>query len=96
MRFAREYRPAIRIALLQEIPLLALASLILDGGGMFRVLSVAVLSHWAAILFILGRRPRSPTRLDLALIRFGFWSMPIIIGMVAPIVWRLTGQERLP
>jgi hypothetical protein len=85
-RLAPEFGPAIRLALFQQVPILIVTCLLLDGGRMFRVWCVAVLAHWLSVLLIASRRPAGPTPVDLALTRFGFWLIPIVVAVIAPLV----------
>lgn len=85
-RISPRYRPAIWFALAQEIPILALTAMLLDGGWAFRAWSIAVIGHGIATVGIVLRRPTSPTRLDLALIRGGAWALAIGIGVVTTMI----------
>jgi hypothetical protein len=87
-RIAPEYRPAIRVALVQQMVLLILSALMLDGGRALRVCSIAIVAHALAIFLIVWRRPTGPTPLDLALIRFGFCLILIVVAITAPFVSR--------
>src|SRR5208282_284166 len=65
------------------------ASLILDGGQIFRYCAVAAMASWVCTLVILLRRPKHPTNVDLAIVRFGFWlAIPLlpVIGFVVDLV----------
>ena len=90
-RFSPLYRPAISSAVIQQTAMLVQAVLILDGGGTFRGCCVAALAHWAAIVMIVARRPSSPTRFDLAIVRYGFWMMFLLMLPAAPIAGTLRG-----
>jgi hypothetical protein len=80
------YKSAIKLAVLQQVILLILSSLLLDSGSMFRVCSVAAIAHWMAIVMIIARRPVSPTGFDLGIIRWGFVPLGIVVGRLAPFV----------
>lgn len=58
-----------------------LALLLLDGGQMARVVGVAMLAYWISVAGIMLRRPQTPTNIDLATVRWGFW--PILVAAVA-------------
>ena len=90
MKLAPGYRPAIKSAVIQQSIVLALAALVLDFGQTLRASFVAALAHWAAIALIITRRPSSPTPLDLALVRYGFWVMIILLWLIAPVVRKLS------
>jgi hypothetical protein len=80
------YKSAIKLAVLQQVILLILSSLLLDFGQTFRVCAVAAIAHWIAIGMIVARRPLSPTGLDLGIIRWGFVPLGIVVGRLAPFV----------
>jgi len=76
----------LRVVLLQQIPLLFLSSLLLDGGGAFRGYCVGAIAHWAVIGIILIRRRR--TRIDMIIVRWGFIPIVILTGLIALLVIR--------
>ena len=76
----------LRVVLLQQIPLLFLTSLLLDGGGTFRGYCVGAIAHWAVIGMILIRRRR--TRIDMLIVRWGFIPMVLLTGLIEPLVIR--------
>lgn len=55
-----------------QVPLLIIGSLALDGGQLSQWVVFSITAYWLMALFIVIRRPRSPTRGDLIAIRFGF------------------------
>jgi hypothetical protein len=90
-RAIQAYRPAIRFALLQQIPILILTALMLDGGRALRYWGIVMLAHWLAVLLIVVRRPARPTPGDLAVIRYGCWLILIAVVLIAPLVSRILG-----
>lgn len=72
------------VVLLQQIPILVLASLMLDGGGTFRRCCVVAIAHWAVIGVILMRRRR--TRIDMFIVRWGFFPIAMLVGLMARLV----------
>ena len=50
-----------------------LAVLILDGGIVAHVVGVAVVAYWLCAAVIIIRRPHEPTKIDLAILTYGFW-----------------------
>jgi hypothetical protein len=81
-----DYRPAVILAILQQVVLLGLSSLLLDSGRAFRVCGVAAIAHWVAIALILAARPSRPTRFDVVAIRYGFLPFVILVGSLASVV----------
>ena len=85
----RGYSRAVTAAVAQQAVVLLFASLILDGGQIFRYCAVAAMASWVCTLVILLRRPKHPTNVDLAIVRFGFWlAIPLlpVIGFVVDLV----------
>lgn len=76
----------LRVVLLQQIPLLFLTALLLDGGGTFRRYCVGAIAHWAVIAIIRARRRH--TRLDMIIVRWGFIPIVILVGLTARMVIR--------
>ena len=73
----------------QQAVVLIFASLILDGGQIFRFCAVAAMASWVCTLMILLRRPKHPTNMDLAIVKVGFWlAIPLVplIGFVVDLV----------
>jgi hypothetical protein len=84
---AEDESPAfLRVVLLQQIPLLFLTSLLLDGGGTFCGYCVGAIAHWAVIGIIHMRRRR--THIDMIIVRWGFIPIVILTGLMAPLVIR--------
>ncbi len=92
MKLAPGYSSSIKLAVIQQSVVFALAALMLDFGQTLHACCVAALAHWAAIVLIIARRPSCPTSLDIALVRYGFWVMTVLMWLVAPFVWKLSSQ----
>lgn len=91
--FASDYGPAIKSAVIQQVIFLVLGALMLDGGYVGRACCVTAIAHWVAILLIVFRRPLSPTKVDLIVIRYAFLLILLFVGWLAPFVqkWMGTG-----
>lgn len=76
----------LRVVLLQQIPLLFLTSLLLDGGGTFRGYCVGAIVHWAVIGIIHMRQRR--THIDMIIVRWGFIPIVVLTGLMARLVIR--------
>lgn len=85
------YGPAVWTAVVLQLGLTFLVSLILDGGKLASAGGCALVGFWAGVAMILLRRPRTPRPLDLLLIRWGY--VPLLIVAVAIAVW--LGKARL-
>jgi hypothetical protein len=96
--FSEDYGPAIRSCLIWQVAIGVLAGLMLDQGQTARAYGVALLCHWAINLIILHRRPRNPSRLDLAIIRYSILPLLVLIGRCGPWFLQLIGTppEMIP
>jgi hypothetical protein len=88
-----QYAPALGRAIVLQACLGILTALILDGGRAFSFFGVALLAHWIGILLIIWRRPKTPTELDLSVIRIGILPIIFIECVIAPIVWSAIGES---
>ena len=86
------YWPPIKSALLQQGIVLILALLQLDGGYTLNVATIAIVAYWLAFGMVVVRRPSSPTRGDIFLIRYGFLLIVVVVFVVAPPVWAALGR----
>ncbi len=82
--YALEYKSAFKGALLIQGVLAVLTLLVLDYGQMHRAFWVSFLCQWAMVFINLLRRPMNPTRLDLAIVRYGVVPIFILIVNAGP------------
>jgi hypothetical protein len=82
------YGDAIKAAVAQQVVILLLASLVLDGGLMLRMATLAAAGSWAFNIVIVARRPRSPTPTDVLIVKYGFWLAALVSFVLAPIMGR--------
>jgi hypothetical protein len=87
------YGRAIKMGAILQAFLLVLTGLLLDGGRTFRGTGIAAIGAWSGTALIVAHRPETPTRLDLALIRFGPILWAFFTSLMTLVVWRLTGQR---
>ena len=71
------YDSAIRKSLVTQVIVGCLAALMLDGGTTARVVGVTILAFSLSAAVIVLRRPHEPTKLDIMIIRWGFW--PVLL-----------------
>jgi hypothetical protein len=69
---------AFRFSLFQQVPCAILTALMLDGGRMVRICLMAMLAYWAAVAWLLVRRPIRKGTTDLVFVRWGF--LPIFVA----------------
>ena len=86
------YWPTTKAALLQQGIIFILAALILDGGLTFHMAVIAFVAYWSALGIIVARRPSSPTRIDILLVRYGFLLVFLIVVTAGPFVWKAMGR----
>ena len=69
---SRDYKSPIRDALVVSISLLIFSGLLLDMGITSWLFSRAFVVLWATTAVIVIRRPKTPTKIDVFFIRWGF------------------------
>ena len=92
---ASPYRHATKSALVQQVLILILAGMILDGGDVFQICIAALLAFWGGVAVIRWRRPRTPTRLDLILIKSGYVVLCVVTFLAVHFAWYLRGYGGL-
>lgn len=93
----KDYAPAFNSALWDglkiQAALFVLTLLLLDGGRTHRAYLVALLCQLATVFLILLRRPIAPTKIDLAIVRFGILPMFVAVTWLGPDYLRFIGIE---
>jgi lipid-A-disaccharide synthase-like uncharacterized protein len=82
------YAEPIKVAVAQQAVILLFASLLLDGGQMLRLSTIATAAAWALNIVIMARRPKSPTQADVLIVKYGFWLFALVTLILAPIMGR--------
>ena len=82
--YSQSYNAAFITGLKIQAVLGILTALILDFGVMHRMYWIAMLSQWMLVWILLFRRPRSPTRLDLQITRYGIIPLFTLIAFLGP------------
>ena len=90
---SKEYDSPIFEAVALQIVLGLLSLLILDGGTVARICGIALVAFWAGAGLLIYRRPTSPSRLDLQLIRFGYLPVVVIAFFLVQWIWHLRGLQ---
>ena len=85
------FRAAAKFALFQQIPLLILASLILDGGLIFKRVAIASVAFWILTL-ILMRHGAQLSRSDVLLVKWGY--LPILLATC--VMWMVGSAIMFP
>ena len=71
------FRDALVFSLVQQLPLLVLSALLLDGGLVFQRVAIASIAYWVMTLLIMIRRGRNMSRSDILLLKWGF--LPLLL-----------------
>jgi hypothetical protein len=74
------------------LAILILATLVLDGGLTRRITLIAIMGYLGGAAVMVIRRPKTPTRLDLQLLQFGFIPIWLATGVVARYAWHWMGR----
>jgi hypothetical protein len=93
--YSPQYGPALKRAVLLQLVAGVLTALMLDGGRSLGFFKVAIIGHWIGILLITGRRPHSPTKVDIILIRWGALLLLLVAAGIAPFIWLMIGESHL-
>ena len=81
----------LRSRLVQQLVVLGVASLLMDGGRILQMFSFSALAYWVCIAIIFIRRRRRLTRIDQLVIRVGFlWACAISVFLTS-FIWYLRG-----
>jgi TatA/E family protein of Tat protein translocase len=89
------YWPALGFGIIVQAILGILTVLMLDMGQAFNVFKISFLCHWLGIFLLFARHPMSPTKADIVFVRWGTPLVMIVIGLIAPIVWKIIGKDEL-
>ena len=87
------YRKPIFDAVGLQVIIGVLSLRILDGGECAQICGAALLAFWGGAAVLIWRRPQSPSKIDIRLLRFGYLPVLIFAGIVIRLVWHLRGFE---
>ena len=91
MSISPDYRKAMGIAVAIQVIVVLCSGLILDFGQIGQICLMALPAFWGGVAVLIWRRPRQPTRTDLALIRIGYLPTVVLTGWLAGMIWRFRG-----
>ena len=88
---SRKYDSPIYEAVALQLVIGILGLLILDGGTIARICGIGLIAFWGGATVLICRRPQSPSRVDIELIRFGY--LPVVVGayFMVTFIWHLRG-----
>jgi hypothetical protein len=84
---------AILLSLFQQAVVLILGCLVLDGGALLQTCVYGIAAYWIGFCVIWLRRGAAVTKLDVALIRWGFIPLCIVSFFVTGCIWHLRGYD---
>jgi hypothetical protein len=91
-RLSEDYDRAVKVSLVLHVVCLSVSGLLLDDGQLAQWCGVSLVAYWSAYTVIAVRRPQTPTKLDLFLIRWGY---PALCFSITPflmiLIWKLRG-----
>lgn len=87
------YRKPVFEAVALQCMLGALSLLILDGGTTARICGIALIAFWVGATALIWRRPQSPTKTDIELIRFGYLPLAVLAFFLVHFIWSVRGVE---
>ena len=85
-------KTALRDSFVVQCVLGIVACLMLDGGISLQMWAFSMAAFWGGSIIVLIRRARNPTRLDVALIKWGFLALCLIITpLLSEVIWIIRG-----
>ena len=97
MSYSLPISPSYRKPVFEAVALQALlgllSALILDGGTTARICGIALVAFWGGAAVLIWRRPQSPTRIDIELLRFGYLPLVVIAFLLVHFIWTMRGVE---
>ena len=87
------YRTPIFEAVALQVILGILSLMILDRGDTARVCGIALIAFWGGVTVLIYRRSKSPSKIDIQLIRFGYLPLVIFAGFLVHFIWHFRGVE---
>ena len=87
------YRKSVFEAIALQALLGLLSLLILDGGTTARICGIALVAFWGGAAVLIWRRPQSPSRADIVLLRFSYLPLVVIAFFLVHFIWTMRGVE---
>jgi hypothetical protein len=92
--YSPDFNPAFRTGLSIQAVLAVVTALVLDFGETHRAFGIAFACQWAATWIIMLRRPRNPTTLDLAIVRYGIVPLLFMVAIFGPTLIQFADRLR--
>lgn len=87
------YRKPVFEALVLQAVLGLLSLMILDGGTTARICGIALVAFWGGATVLIWRRPHSPAKMDIELLRFGYLPLVVVAFFLVHFIWNLRSVE---
>jgi hypothetical protein len=89
---SKDYQSALKVALLLQIIIGLFAAGAADFGLAFDLWWRSMAAYWGCFIVMVFRRPNTPTKVDLGMIRYGFAALffpitPVLTALIAKQVW---------
>jgi hypothetical protein len=88
---AKAYSRNVLVSMVLQIVLLLLSLLATDGGQLTMWVLYSIPIFWLMVAMMVASRPRTPTRADLMVIRYGFFVILIAVMGSTMLRWSLAG-----
>ena len=88
---SRKYDSPIFEAVAIQIFIAIVGLLMIDPVGIAQIFGIALLAFWGGVVVLIWRHPQSPSRFDLAFIRFGYFGVIALAFLLLPLIWHLRG-----
>ena len=88
---AQTYAQALGSTGAQQLIILLLATMVLDGGVLLEVCLFAAGAFWAGVALIWFRRRGSPTKLDLLVVEAGYVPLCVLAFFLSYWIWSKRG-----
>jgi hypothetical protein len=84
-------RSAVLFAGLQQLIIIGLASVMLDGGVMLLKFLYAFVAYWVGFSILMIQRRKAHSKVDIQVVQYGYLLLCVISFVAAPVVWHLRG-----
>ncbi len=91
LSLSKDYRSALKVALLLQIIIGLFAAIAIDGGLLFELWWRPMAAYWGCFIVMVLRRPNTPTNLDLILVKWGFVLLIPCTFILSVLIWRWMG-----
>ncbi len=89
LSLSKDYQSALKAALLLQIVTSLFAAIAID--LLFDVWWRAMAAYWGCLIVMVFRRPNTPTKLDLILVKWGFVLLIPCTFIFSVLIWRWMG-----